>query len=172
MLLHQPVLLPKVSYIINDLINSGVRVLFQKRHTALLYLLLFPLLVACSSSHDGQKVDEHVQTDHSQAESSQAVDYVMSKNEITDAVAVNTKETILLAYDVQQMDRFRLDEIKKDVKKELETQFPDKKIALSFDKKIMLEVTELQNKMAEKEMNDKKVKKEIQKIEKLMKEKT
>jgi len=92
---------------------------------------------------------------------------VEKMREIKDAIAVNTNEKLLLAYQVKQMQRFRLKQIEKDVRKELKKQFPDHDIIISSDIKLFWKTEELIQKMEKKDMSEKEIDKEIDKIEKL-----
>jgi len=92
---------------------------------------------------------------------------VEKMREIKDAIAVNTNEKLLLAYQVKQMQRFRLKQIEKDVRKELKKQFPNHDIIISSDIKLFWKTEELIEKMEKKDMSEKEIDKEINKIEKL-----
>ena len=92
---------------------------------------------------------------------------VEKMREIKDAIAVNTNEKLLLAYQVKQMQRFRLKQIEKDVRKELKKQFPNHDIIISSDIKLFWKTEELIEKMEKKDMSEKEIDKEIDKIEKL-----
>lgn len=95
-----------------------------------------------------------------------------ARKEIRDAVAVNTKNKLLLAYQVKQMDRFRMRQIEKDVKQQLELLFPDHDIIVSSDLKLFWKTDELRGKMQKDDMDERKLDKQIEKLKKLREERT
>jgi len=96
-----------------------------------------------------------------------AAQRVEKMREIKGALAVNTNEKLLLAYQVKHMQRFKLKQIEKNVRKELKKQFPDHDIIISSDIKLFWKTEELIQKMEKKDMSEKEIDKEISKIEKL-----
>ncbi|MBB5325519.1 hypothetical protein HNQ34_002620 [Anoxybacillus tepidamans] len=108
----------------------------------------------------------------SQSVAQQAVEQVKARKEIRDAVAVNTKNKLLLAYQVKQMDRFRMRQIEKDVKQQLELLFPDHDIIVSSDLKLFWKTDELRGKIQKDDMNERKLDKQIEKLKKLSEERT
>ncbi|WP_181537948.1 YhcN/YlaJ family sporulation lipoprotein [[Anoxybacillus] calidus] len=106
-----------------------------------------------------------------QSVAKQAVQKIREKREIKDVVAVNTKKKLLLAYQVKHMQRFRMKQIRKDVKEELENLFPDYDIILSSDIKLFWKTEELRRKLSKDGMDEKEIDKQIEKLEKLSNEK-
>lgn len=140
------------------------------------WILSFFLLIACQMD---QRATEHpiiteTATNHvmNQTIANTAVRSVLEKEEVIRANAVNTDKLLLLAFEVEQFERFNLKSIQKEIKKQLDEEFKDKQVTASYDPKIMLEIEKLQAKIESKQIDEKKFKKEVKRIVKLHKEKT
>ncbi|WP_026700798.1 YhcN/YlaJ family sporulation lipoprotein [Salibacterium aidingense] len=107
-----------------------------------------------------------------QSLSNKAKEKVTEMEDITEAKAVNADKELVLAVKIKQLRRFQIKSIEKKVKTNLKKWFPNEKIEASTDLKIFLELGELEDKLQENDTNPKKLKKELQKIKNLMKEKT
>ncbi|PAV28803.1 hypothetical protein CIL05_14340 [Virgibacillus profundi] len=104
--------------------------------------------------------------------SNQAKEELKKYDEITTIKAVNTDKDLLIAVEVHHHDRFKLANIRKELTKELEKMFPEMKVELTTDKKIILELDQLENKIQAESFTKKKLEKEIKKLIKLSKEQT
>lgn len=140
------------------------------------WILSFFLLIACQMD---QRATEHpIITETAtndvmnQTIANTAVRSVLEKEEVIRANAVNTDKLLLLAFEVEQFERFNLKSIQKEIKKQLDEEFKDKQVTASYDPKIMLEIEKLQAKIESKQIDEKKFKKEVKRIVKLHKEKT
>jgi len=111
-------------------------------------------------------------TPFNQDVSRRAVDYVSMIDEVNRVKAVNSDDTLLMSFDVNHLNRFRISNIEKDIKSDLEKIFPKHQVEVSYDRKIMLEVERLQAKMEKEKMKKEQLKKDMKKIIDLMKEKT
>lgn len=107
-----------------------------------------------------------------QSASNQAKEILSNHEEITAINAVNTLETLVIAVDIEHSKRFRLADIRKELTKEMKEQFKDIKVEFSTDKKILLELEKLEEKIQSGSIKKKKLEKEIKRITKLVKEKT
>src|SRR5699024_6025622 len=90
-------------------------------------------LMKISKDH---QLDQHI--------SNQAKDSMRKYTEVTAAKAVNTDKKMLMAVEVKHNERFNLANIKKQLKKEMEEQFPHITVEFSTDKKIILELDRLE----------------------------
>ncbi|HZH62941.1 MAG TPA: YhcN/YlaJ family sporulation lipoprotein [Metabacillus sp.] len=98
---------------------------------------------------------------------------LMDEKEVHNAIAVSTDKKILIAVVINQMERFRIEEIEKRLKKMIEDEYPKHDVDLSTDKKIFLELEKLKRKINEQEdMSEKKIKKELKRIKSLSEELT
>ena len=70
-----------------------------------------------------------------QSIANQAKEKMITKDEITDVMAVNTDKELLVAIKVENFNRFRLKSIEKTVKSDLEKMYPNHKVVVSTDKK-------------------------------------
>lgn len=140
------------------------------------WILSFFLLIACQM--DQQATEHPIITETAtndvmnQTIANTAVRSVLEKEEVIRANAVNTDKLLLLAFEVEQFERFNLKSIQKEIKKQLDEEFEDKQVTASYDPKIMLEIEKLQAKIESKQIDEKKFKKEVKRIVKLHKEKT
>lgn len=142
----------------------------------MIFAFFMCLIVGCSSGEQETKNPIITQTSNEktidQNLSNEAVEKVLKKEEITKANAVNTEKLLLLAFEVEQLERFNLKEIEKKIKSELKKDFKKVKVEVTHDAKIMMEIEKLQDKAENENIAPKKWKKEIEKVQKLMKEKT
>ena len=91
---------------------------------------------------------------------------------ITKVHAVNTDKQLAIAIEIKHMKRFGLKEMKKKLTKKVEKAFPKMDVNLSTDKKIILELEQLENDLETKSLTKKEVDQKISKIIKLMNEET
>ncbi|KYD10543.1 YhcN/YlaJ family sporulation lipoprotein [Saccharococcus caldoxylosilyticus] len=96
-----------------------------------------------------------------------AVAYVRSRDDIKDAVAVNTRKKLLVAYQIKHMDRFYRKQIEKEIHDHLKRLFPDYQIISSSDLKIFWKTKELVDNLENKKWDETKTNKQIQKIKRL-----
>ena len=111
-------------------------------------------------------------TIYHQSIANDAVNIVLNREEVIKANAINTEKQLLLAFEVEQFERFELQEIEKNIKKQLKQEFKDMEIEVSYDPKIMLEIEKVQEKIKLEEMDKDTLKKEMKHIVKLKHEKT
>ncbi|MDM5201045.1 YhcN/YlaJ family sporulation lipoprotein [Fictibacillus enclensis] len=104
----------------------------------------------------------YVQTQ--QSASQKAKKEILSMEEIIDVKAVNSDKEMFVAAKPKHLERFQLKSLRKKIKKRLEKRFPDLKVYVSTDQKILKKLEELENKLNEPKMNSKKIDKELQKI--------
>lgn len=140
------------------------------------FIMMAFLLISCSNNASETKhplpTDISSKPFISQEAANQAVDMALKKEEVIRANAINTEKQLLLAFEVKQFDRFQLQSIEKNIKKELKHEFQDMKVEVSYDPKIMLEIEKVQEKIKENEIDKQTLKKEMKRIVKLKHEKT
>lgn len=145
------------------------------RKLALTQLILF-IAIGCQANKQETQNPIITQTSSertiSQSPSNKAVEKVLNREEVTRANAVNTDKLLLLAFEVEQFERFNLQSIEKKIKSDLKKEFKDLTVVVSYDPKIMLEIEKLQDKLKSDEIDEKKLRKETKRIEKLKREKT
>ncbi|MRX56623.1 hypothetical protein GJU41_22005 [Bacillus idriensis] len=124
-----------------------------------------------NNNDDANVVRVHTSKEIDQSVANQAKVKVIKEDEISGVKAVNTDKELLLAVKVDNFDRFRLKEIEKKVKSDLEKEYPDYKIIVSTDSKMYLELEQLEEKLQKDHTQMKSLKKSFDKIKSLMKEK-
>ncbi|MBD1380647.1 YhcN/YlaJ family sporulation lipoprotein [Metabacillus arenae] len=117
-------------------------------------------------------VKVHTSKPIDQTVANKAKEKVIKGEEISGVKAVNTDKELFLALKIDQFDRFRLKNIEKKVKTDLEKTYPDHKILVSTDSKMYLELGQLEVKLQKDNTKMKTLKKEFNRIKSLMKEKT
>ncbi|RAK15344.1 sporulation lipoprotein YhcN/YlaJ [Anoxybacillus vitaminiphilus] len=149
-----------------------------------LVLFIFSILFGCAKEKENQQqslqnfnitrtsTKETADAHLNQTAAKQAVQRISQKREVKDVVAVNTKKKLLLAYQVKHLQRFRMKQIEKEVKEELENLFPDYDVIISSDMKLFWKTEELKRKLSKDGINEKEVNKQIKKLEKLSNELT
>ncbi|WP_026570543.1 MULTISPECIES: YhcN/YlaJ family sporulation lipoprotein [Sediminibacillus] len=141
-------------------------------------LLLISLSVTgCANNEDGRSASDNPDYDLTQVSNkseisqeiaNQAKRTILKKQEVIGARAVNTSDQLLVAIEIRQMDRFRLKKLEKNITSDLEKKFKDKKVTVSTDKKIYLELDELESRLQTKDVSEQKLDKETNRIKKLI----
>ncbi|NIK16107.1 hypothetical protein BDD39_002617 [Saccharococcus thermophilus] len=106
-------------------------------------------------------------TNIDQRPAERAVAYVRSRDDIKDAVAVNTSKKLLVAYQIKHMNRFYRKQIEKEIHDQLKHLFPDYQIVSSSDLKIFWKTKELVDNLENKKWDETKANKQIEKIKRL-----
>lgn len=107
-----------------------------------------------------------------QEPSNKAKELLIKHDAVTGIKAANTTKKLIVAVEIQHSKRFQLKQIKKKLMKELKNNFNDYKVELTIDKKIYLELEKLEEQIQSQKIKPDKLKKEIDRITKLSKEKT
>ncbi|WP_171016778.1 YhcN/YlaJ family sporulation lipoprotein [Pseudalkalibacillus caeni] len=149
--------------------------LFMK--VALLLVLLFGF-TACNQtdentetkSKQGAKINTASTYDQTPAKRAEKI--VKKRDEVTEAVAFNTNKQMLLTFNVKQFDRFQLKRHEKEIKQQLQKEFPKKEINVTTDSKITQQIGEVKSKIKMGTMSSKKLDKEMMRLIKLMNEET
>ncbi|MEH6971420.1 YhcN/YlaJ family sporulation lipoprotein [Bacillus sp. JJ675] len=106
-----------------------------------------------------------------QSVANQAKKRLLQKEEVTEVRGANSKKDLVLAVQVEHMDRFRLKDIEKKSKEQLKKEFPGYSIEISTDQKIFWELDKLEKQLQHKNVSSKKLNKKLNNIKQLMKEK-
>ncbi|CAI9394385.1 hypothetical protein ABW02_23460 [Niallia circulans] len=107
-----------------------------------------------------------------QSVANRAKEKIITKEEISDVKAVNTDKELFVAIKVENFNRFRLKSIEKTVKSDLEKMYPNHKVVVSTDKKMFWELEKIEQRLQKNNMNKKSLKKDLQKLESILKEQT
>ncbi len=97
---------------------------------------------------------------------------VESFEELFDVAIIQNEQQILVAYKVKHMQRFRMKDIERDLKKDLQGKFPGNEFLVSSDMKIFLEAVELETHVHHQDYPKSKAKKWFRNIVDLEKETT
>lgn len=141
------------------------------------------LLIGCGANNTLNPLDEQekeqinlskISTKQpiNQAPANRAKDMLREHSEITAIYAVNTDKQLLVTIEIQHMQRFKLQQLKKQLTKKLEKAFPDLTVELSADKKIVMEMEKLEKNLEQKQYSKKELKKEVKRIIDFSKEQT
>jgi apolipoprotein N-acyltransferase len=114
------------------------------------------------------KTTQSLKQDHS----NQAKETLTSHNDITSVSAVNTTKDIIIAFEIYHLKRFSLKKVRKEIQKKMEKKFSDLNVIVSTDKKIFLELNELEKKINADSISEKELDKKIKALIKLAKEQT
>ena len=120
--------------------------------------------LSISQVHSSKPIDQSV--------ANRAKEKMITKDEITDVRAVNTDKELLVAIKVENFNRFRLKTIEKTVKSDLEKIYPNYKVVVSSDKKMLWELEKIEQRLQKNNTNKKSLKKDLKKLENLIKEQT
>jgi len=154
----------------------------MKKYSFILVLLVL-LLIGCGTDSN-QNANQNTQNDVEftkiatdkksidQQPANRAKELLSKHDEVTNVKAVNSSDKLVIAIEIEHMKRFLLKQIEKDLKKEMEKEFEDYKVELSSDKKIILELEELEEKIQSGSIPKKELKKEVDRIIKFSHEQT
>lgn len=107
-----------------------------------------------------------------QSDSNHAKELLSKKDSVISVQAINTAKKLLITIEIPHHERLQLAKIRQDLHKEMKKEFPNLKVELSTDKKIIIELEELENKIKKNNISNKKLEKELDRIIKLSKEQT
>jgi hypothetical protein len=120
--------------------------------------------ISISQVHSSKPIDQSV--------ANHAKEKIITKKEISDVKAVNTDKELSMAIKVENFNRFRLKNIEKSVKSDLEKMYPDHKVFISSDKKMFWELEKIEQRLQNSDTNKKNLKKDLNKLKSLIKEQT
>lgn len=101
-----------------------------------------------------------------------AKNIVLEQPEVKMIRAVEGKKLLIIALELTHWNTFQSKKVTKEMKKKLEKEIPSKKIEVTTDHKIFIELEKLENKLNNNELTKKQLDKKLEKIQKLMKEQT
>ncbi|MED4452282.1 YhcN/YlaJ family sporulation lipoprotein [Metabacillus fastidiosus] len=151
----------------------------HKYTTRIIYIFFLVIVIAgCSGMHKNEEANKSNVTDvsfknsHDQSVTEKMKQLLENEEEVKNIRAVNSDKELLIAAEINHMDRFRLKEIQQKLEKKVKKQYEDYKVTISTDKKIFLELEQLENKMRTENLSKKKFEKEMNRIKNLSKETT
>lgn len=143
---------------------------------------LFLILLGCglnstneSTGNEDKPIELTKLTTHStidQHPANQAKESLRKHKEITSIKAVNSNKKLAIAVEVEHNERLKLAKIKKKLTKEMKKRFSKMDVEFSTDKKIFIELESLEEKIKSDSITKKTLKREINRIINLAKEKT
>jgi len=109
--------------------------------TLRLISLTLILLVLFGCSNSGTKADlQNVSNSNvDQSDSIKAKETLSSYKETTEVHALNTKDKLFVAFDILHRNKFNMEEIESRARNDLKELFPNKKIEVSTDQKLVIE---------------------------------
>lgn len=150
-------------------------------YRAFIIVGLFLLLVGCgidpkvdsSMNHDIEftKLDTTSHSSDQQA-SNHAKEVLSQREELTAINAVSSSKDIIIAIEVYHLKRFQLKKIKNKIQKEMDKEFPNLDVMVSTDKKIVLELNRLEQKIYTDSISTKDINKKLKELITLAKEQT
>ncbi|WP_223700649.1 YhcN/YlaJ family sporulation lipoprotein [Sutcliffiella deserti] len=137
---------------------------------------LIGLLSGCGGGEVQDRVEDAVtqttaKTKEKTEKEQRAEEITKNIKEVKGAIAYDSKDELLVAFHVNQFQKFFTEKVEKKVKKALEKEFPDEKVVVSHDLKIRWEIERLRRDIKEKNLKEKEIDKRIKKIDDLRKEK-
>jgi hypothetical protein len=93
-------------------------------------------------------------------------------DDITAVKAANTSETLLIAIEIKHSRRFSLQKTEKALQKKMKKEFPDMDVVFSTDKKINMELEQIEQDMKANKLSGQTLKKRIEHLISLSKEET
>src|SRR5699024_9175140 len=136
-------------------------------YRAFITICILLLLVSCGKSPNmdsNSTIDiqfTNVKTTQSllQETANSAKNILSQHDNITTVKAVSSKKNLVLAFEIDHLKRFNLEKIRKKVQKQMDEEFPDLDVIVSTDKKIILELDRLEEKIrsdsiSKKELNN------------------
>jgi hypothetical protein len=131
------------------------------------------LLMGCQST-EGQGSDIRPlflgdQPTVSQNKADEAKQIILSMDEVLEVKGVEHGEDIYIAPRVKQFDRFHLNGIRKEGHDNIKKRFPEAKVHVSTDKKILMELENLEQELINDQITEKKLKEKLTKLEDDMK---
>lgn len=145
----------------------------------LAFIIIFSLILAgCNNNQTSSQKDDskYVKLSSNQPTDQQISNKVKEKlknyDKITNIHALNTPKLLILTFEVTHFNRFNLSKLKADIKKEVKEMFPEIDLTVSTDKKIILELRELESNIEKKSISEKALTKKLKEIKKLSEEET
>lgn len=156
----------------------------MKKYRIIIIYGIFTLLVliGCTNEEANPSVSQE-QVNVSQISSKQIYDQkfaneakqlLSQKVNVQKVFAVNSNELLIIAIEVPHHERFQLSEINKKLSKEMDKNFKGDNLTveLATDKKIILELEELERQLRNNTISQKELNKKLKHISKLLKEQT
>ncbi|GGA87682.1 lipoprotein [Ornithinibacillus halotolerans] len=111
---------------------------------------------------------------YDQKYANEAKQLLSQKDSIKKVLAVNSDDLLIIGIEIPHHERFNLAKINKELSKEMDEHFKDDElnVELATDKKIILELEKLENKLMNNNITREKLNKELKHISKLLKEQT
>ncbi|WP_010096854.1 hypothetical protein [Ornithinibacillus scapharcae] len=129
--------------------------------------LLFSLTIGCSEENSSQQQNNQnpvnvtkisAKNVYDQEYSNEAKQILSTKEDINNIYAVNTDDLLVIAIEVPHHERFNLKKLNTTLSKEMDKKFKNIKVELATDKKIILELTKLEEKIKNNNISKKELK--------------
>lgn len=143
--------------------------------------LIFILTVGCNDENNTQQNQDQnpinvtqisTKKVYDQEYSNEAKQILSTKENINNVYAVNSDDLLVIAIEVPHHARFNLKKLNTKLSKEMDKKFKDIKVELATDKKIILELKDLEEKIKNDKISKKELNKRLKHISKLLKEMT
>ncbi|HET7626764.1 MAG TPA: YhcN/YlaJ family sporulation lipoprotein [Bacillales bacterium] len=155
----------------------------MKAHFTRIFIVLTTITVftgACGqqNGNDGksqarlQQMQEnrHAEQPVDQSKSERVRKQIMDRDAVTEVHAVNSKTQLMVAIQLKTMQQFNAQQIVEQVKKSIAHRYPNMKVEVSSDKKVYMEVSELEANLQTHEVSQKQFDKKLKRIARFMKE--
>jgi uncharacterized lipoprotein NlpE involved in copper resistance len=140
-----------------------------------LSILLSILIIGCNNQEDKKTAEKKTaekktqvtkvsMNSFNQSAAHQAEKNILAMEEITEVKAVNSDKELYVAAKPEQHERFQLNRLKKEMKQKLQDTYPNLKIYVSVDRKILMMLEQLGNKIKDGKADKKTIKKKLKKI--------
>src|SRR5690625_2473123 len=145
----------------------------------LAFFMIVIFFTGCSQSNEINEGQSDSETDITQLSSQQTQDPTKSQPakeaintliEVTSVQVVDADDKMVVAFEVKHIHRFQLKSLRSSVKQKIESMYPDNDVTVTTDQKIVHETKELEK--SRKKLSKKELKKQLERIIKMDKEKT
>ncbi|QOY35932.1 YhcN/YlaJ family sporulation lipoprotein [Anaerobacillus isosaccharinicus] len=135
------------------------------------FFLIISFLTGCNMMGQGEVKPLYIGSNkvEDQTKADEAKQIVLSMDEVTAVRGATFDEDIYVAVKVKQFDRFFLDEIRKEAYDKIKKRYPDAKVHVSTDKKVLLELEKLEIQINNNKIKRKEFEKQWKRIEDFMK---
>ncbi|OEH91660.1 YhcN/YlaJ family sporulation lipoprotein [Bacillus solimangrovi] len=97
-------------------------------------------------------------------------DIVLPMKQVLKMKTVAYEKDIIVVLELKHLYTFRSERIIKQAKEKIKKEFPKKKVKVTTDHKIYIELEKLQKKMEDNQISEKELKKELKNVKKLLKQ--
>ncbi|MEN2467443.1 hypothetical protein [Ornithinibacillus sp. FSL M8-0202] len=154
--------------------------MLKKPFLMVIGIIIIFTLVGCNTENNTQRNSDQpikvtqisAKNTYDQSISNKAKQILSKKENITRVLAANTDKILIIAIEIPHHERFGLQKVNKELSKEMDEEFKYIKVELVTDKKIVIELEKIEERLQNNDITKKELEKELKHISKLLKEQT